>query len=134
MVNSTEVWDLYVGEVSTSPITTTVEPVPVPSGSLTPPPPLYYPPLPFPGGAQVPLQARNESWSFPRGFWRGVAGSAFQTEGAVKAEGRGPSIWDVLTRVPGYIKNNETGDVADNHYFQYKQGNPIVVEEVGSSC
>nr|AVH87207.1 beta-glucosidase [Valsa mali] len=116
-----ELWDRYVGNVSTYPISTTVEPVPVPSVSLTPPPSLYYPPLPFPGGAQVPLQVRNESWGFPKTFWRGVAGSAFQIEGAVKAEGRGPSIWDVLTRVPGHIKNDETADIADYHYYLYKQ-------------
>lgn len=94
----------------------------MPSESLTPPPPLFYPQLPFPEGAQVPLQVRNESWRFPKSFWRGVSGAAFQTEGAVKAEGRGPSIWDVLTRVPGYIKSNEVADIADNHYYQYKQG------------
>ncbi|KAJ0117969.1 beta-glucosidase A [Diaporthe amygdali] len=56
-----ELWDKYVGPVSTSPVNATVDPVPVPSESLIPPPPLYYPTLPFPGGAQVPLQARNEN-------------------------------------------------------------------------
>lgn len=117
-----ELWDQYVGEVSTYSTNTTVEPVPVPSESLTPPPPLYYPQAPFPSEAQVPLQARNKSWRFPEGFWRGVSGSAFQVEGAVKDEGRGPSIWDVLTRVPDLIKNNEVADIADNHYYQYKQG------------
>jgi beta-glucosidase/6-phospho-beta-glucosidase/beta-galactosidase len=40
----------------------------------------------------------------------------------VKAEGRGPSIWDVLShRVPNYVVTNETGDIADNNYYQYKQ-------------
>lgn len=78
--------------MSISPVQSTVDPTPVPSESLTPPPPLYYPPLPFPGGAQVPLQVRNESWKFPQSFLRGISGSAFQIEGAVKAEGRGPSI------------------------------------------
>lgn len=116
-----ELWDQYVGDVSAVATNTTVEPVPVPSESLTPPPPLYYPQAPFPSEAQVPLQARNESWRFPKGFWRGVSGSAFQVEGAVKDEGRGPSIWDVLTRVPGLINNNEVADIADNHYHHYKQ-------------
>lgn len=119
---NSELWDQYVGPVSTAPVTSTVDPTPVPSESLTPPPPLYYPPPPFPGGAQVPLQARNESWKFPQSFLRGVSGSAFQIEGAVKAEGRGPSIWDVLTRIPGFVDNNDTADIANNNYFLYKQG------------
>ncbi|KAF2119941.1 glycoside hydrolase superfamily [Lophiotrema nucula] len=113
-------WDLFVGPVSTFSINTTVEPTPIPSSSLIPPPPLYYPS--FPIGQQVPLQAKNESWSFPKDFWYGVAGAAYQIEGAVKAEGRGPSIWDVLShRVPSYVITNETGDVADNNYYQYKE-------------
>lgn len=101
-------------------MTSVVDPVPVPSESLTPPPPLYYPA--FPGGAQIPLQIHNDSWKFPQSFLRGVAGSAFQIEGAVKADGRGPSIWDVLTHIPGFVKNNETADIADNNYYLYKQG------------
>ncbi|KAK7704631.1 hypothetical protein SLS64_008395 [Diaporthe eres] len=56
-------------------------------------------------------------WKFPQSFWRGVSGSSFQIEGAVKAGGRGPSIWDVLTRVPGFVQNNETADVANNNYY-----------------
>ena len=53
---------------------------------------------------------------------RGVSGSAFQIEGAVKADGRGPSIWDVLSHIPGFVVNNETADIANNNYFLYKQG------------
>lgn len=52
---------------------------------------------------------------------RGVAGAAYQIEGAAKAEGRGPSVWDRLSRVPNYVVNNETGDITDNHYYLYKQ-------------
>jgi len=41
----------------------------------------------------------------------------------VNAEGRGPSIWDVLThRAVGYTIANQTGDIADNQYYLYKQG------------
>ncbi|KAF2183675.1 glycoside hydrolase family 1 protein [Zopfia rhizophila CBS 207.26] len=115
-----DLWDLYVGPVSTFSINTTVEPTPIPSSSLIPPPTLYYPPLPT--GQQVPLQSRNESWKFPKDFWYGVAGAAYQIEGAVKAEGRGPSVWDVLThRVTNYVRTNDTGDIADNNYYQYKE-------------
>ena len=66
---------------------------------------------------------KNESWSFPKGFWWGVASAAYQVEGAVKDEGRGPCIWDVLShRAKGYVLNGDTGDVADNQYYLYKQG------------
>ncbi|KAF2199383.1 glycoside hydrolase [Delitschia confertaspora ATCC 74209] len=115
-----DLWDLYVGPISTFSINTTVEPTPIPSSSLIPPPSLFYPN--FPTGQQVPLRTKNESWKFPKDFWYGVAGAAYQIEGAVKAEGRGPSIWDVLThRVTNYVSTNDTGDVADNNYYQYKE-------------
>lgn len=52
----------------------------------------------------------------------GVAGAAFQVEGAAKDEGRGPCVWDKLVRVPGYTTENNTGDITDNHYYLYKQG------------
>jgi beta-glucosidase len=69
------------------------------------------------------MATKNSSWSFPKGFWWGVASAAYQVEGAVKAEGRGPSIWDALLhRVTGYSVANETADIADNQYYMYKQG------------
>ena len=103
-------WNLLVGPVSSANITTTVSPTPVPASSLIPPPPLHYPA--FLTGQQNPMQVKNESWSFPKGFFWGVAGAAFQIEGAVKAEGRGPSIWDVFAhRVQDYVLNNDTADM-----------------------
>ncbi len=117
-------WDLYVGPVEVASINTTVSPTPVPTNELIPPPPLYY--SPFPTGQQQPMYAKNESWSFPKGFWWGVASAAYQVEGAAKDEGRGPSIWDVLThRVTGYTVANQTGDIADDQYYLYKQGTRI---------
>ena len=69
------------------------------------------------------MVSKNESWKFPKQFWWGVASAAYQVEGAAKDEGRGPSIWDALThRVVGYTVANQTGDIADNHYYLYKQG------------
>lgn len=56
----------------------------------------------------------------------GVASAAFQVEGAVRDEGRGPSNWDRLTRVPGYISDNSTADIGDNNYYLYKQGSLIL--------
>ena len=40
---------------------------------------------------------------FPKGFVWGCATAAYQIEGAVKADGRKPSIWDVFAHTPGKI-------------------------------
>jgi beta-glucosidase len=38
----------------------------------------------------------------------------------VNADGRGLSIWDSFAHTPGKIHNNDTGDVAADHYHRYK--------------
>lgn len=115
-----DLWDLLIGPVSSAATTMTVSATAVPASSLVPPPPLYY--SSFPTGQQVFGRQKNESWSFPKDFWWGVAGAAYQIEGAVKAEGRGPSIWDALShRATNYIVNNYTADVTNNNYYLYKQ-------------
>jgi hypothetical protein len=120
VLNVEDLWDLLVGPVSYASTTTTVQATPVPSSSLIPPPPLYY--SPFPPGQQAISEIKNESWSFPANFFRGVAGAAWQVEGAVKDEGRGPSVWDVLAhRVTNFEYENGTADITDNHYYLYKQ-------------
>ncbi len=53
---------------------------------------------------------------FPKHFQWGVATSAYQIEGAARQGGRGPSIWDTFSHTPGKVINNETGDVACDHY------------------
>ncbi|HEY3182005.1 MAG TPA: GH1 family beta-glucosidase [Gaiellaceae bacterium] len=53
---------------------------------------------------------------FPEGFMWGVATSAFQIEGALDADGRGPSIWD---RFAG--ESGDTGDVATDHYRRWRE-------------
>ena len=58
---------------------------------------------------------------FPDGFLWGVATSAYQIEGAVDVDGRGPSIWDTYSHTPGKIDNDDTGDVACDHYRRWRE-------------
>jgi beta-glucosidase len=57
--------------------------------------------------------------SFPSDFRWGCATAAYQIEGAVNEDGRGPSNWDVFSHTPGRVANNDTGDVACDSYHRY---------------
>ena len=57
--------------------------------------------------------------SFPDGFQWGVATAAYQTEGAVTEDGRGPSIWDTFSHTPGKVLRGDTGDIACDHYHRW---------------
>jgi beta-glucosidase len=63
---------------------------------------------------------RAEARSFPKGFLWGTATAAYQVEGAVKEDGRLPSVWDTFSHTPGRTASGATGDVADNHYHLYE--------------
>src|SRR2546430_2784113 len=58
---------------------------------------------------------------FPADFRWGVSTAAYQIEGAVTADGRGPSIWDTFSHEPGRIVDGSTGDVACDHYQRWPQ-------------
>ncbi|WP_375155051.1 GH1 family beta-glucosidase [Micromonospora sp. 4G55] len=57
----------------------------------------------------------------PPDFRWGVATSAYQIEGAVRADGRAPSIWDTFCEVPGAVDNGDTGAVACDHYHRWPE-------------
>src|SRR5262249_32368694 len=63
---------------------------------------------------------REASRAFPAGFLWGTATAAYQIEGAVSEDGRGPSIWGTFTHTPGKIRNADNGDAADDHYHRYR--------------
>ena len=75
--------------------------------SMAPPSLLAQPP---PGGAE-----------FPKGVLWGCSTSAYQIEGAVSADGRGPSVWDTFSHAFGKVANGDTGDVACDHYNRYQE-------------
>jgi len=55
---------------------------------------------------------------FPPGFVFGAATAAYQIEGAVAEDGRGPSIWDAFSHERGNVLAGDTGDVACDHYHR----------------
>ncbi len=70
----------------------------------------------------------NQFISFPEDFTWGCASSAYQVEGAWNEDGKGPSIWDTFVHTPGRIANNETGDIAVDHYHRYKDDVTLMKE------
>jgi beta-glucosidase len=67
------------------------------------------------------LATRPLAERFPAGFAWGAATAAYQIEGAVTADGRGPSVWDTFSHTPGKIVGGDTGDVACDHYRRWEQ-------------
>jgi len=65
---------------------------------------------------------------FPPGFTWGSATAAYQIEGAVTADGRLPSIWDVFCRMPGRIMNGDTGEQACDHYHRLESDLDLMAE------
>ncbi|MGW4750406.1 family 1 glycosylhydrolase, partial [Streptomyces sp. NPDC004290] len=47
--------------------------------------------------------------TFPPAFLWGAATSAYQIEGAVREDGRTPSIWDTFSHTPGKTAGGDTG-------------------------
>ena len=59
--------------------------------------------------------------TFPDRFIWGAATASYQIEGAVREDGRSPSIWDTFSHTPGKTWNGDTGDVACDHYHHVEQ-------------
>ncbi|CAL9282784.1 Beta-glucosidase A [Streptomyces sp. SudanB25_2051] len=59
--------------------------------------------------------------AFPPGFACGAATSAYQTEGATREGGRGPSIRDTFARRAGAVLDGATGDRACDHYHRHRE-------------
>jgi len=98
---------------TTVPFTTTASPTPVASSELVYPPALY---TPCPQNADACL----DCYKLPSDFIWGVAGSAFQIEGGLTEDGRGPSELDVFGSLPN-DEDEANAEVADMAYYLYKQ-------------
>ena len=66
--------------------------------------------------------------TLPRGFAWGAGTSSYQIEGAVDADGKGPSIWDTFTGEPGRIVGGDTGDQACDHFHRYPEDFDLAAE------
>ena len=63
------------------------------------------------GSWTEPAQAQ-----LPKDFLWGFATAAYQIEGAITQDGRGPSIWDAFSSIPGKIADGTSGEFACDSY------------------
>lgn len=64
---------------------------------------------------------QNLANRFGPDFTWGVATAAYQIEGATRADGRGPSIWDAFSNMPGRVFEGHNGDIACDHYNRWEE-------------
>src|SRR5437763_3740455 len=76
--------------------------------------------------AKQPAQGDATDLSFPKDFRWGCATPAYQIEGAVKEDGRGPTNWDVFSHTPGKVFGNQNGDVATDSYHRYAEDTQLL--------
>jgi len=65
---------------------------------------------------------------FPPGYRFGAATASYQIEGSVRADGRGPSIWDTFSHAPGMTHAGDTGDDACDHYRRWESDLDLMAE------
>ncbi|MDQ8184684.1 GH1 family beta-glucosidase [Pelagicoccus sp. SDUM812002] len=71
--------------------------------------------------------------TFPDGFLWGTATAAYQIEGAAETDGRGPSIWDAFSHIPGKTAEGHNGDVACDHYHRWEE-DIALMKQMGVGC
>lgn len=65
---------------------------------------------------------------FREEFAWGVATAAYQIEGAVAVDGKGPSIWDMFCTIKGAIWKGQSGDIACDHYHRFPEDIALMKE------
>ena len=65
---------------------------------------------------------------FPNHFTWGAATAAFQIEGAWREGGKGPSIWDAFSHIPGKVFQDHNGDTACDHYHRFRDDIALLSE------
>jgi beta-glucosidase len=74
------------------------------------------------------IDAKTLADRFPGDFLFGVATAAYQIEGATKADGRKPCVWDAFSNMPGRVFNRDNGDVACDHYNRLEEDLDLIKE------
>ncbi len=69
-----------------------------------------------------------KNYLFPKEFVWGVATASYQIEGGVNEGGRGESIWDRFSHIPGNTRFNANGDIACDHYHRWREDVAIMRE------
>jgi beta-glucosidase len=65
---------------------------------------------------------------FPADFIWGSATAAYQIEGAALEDGKGESIWDRFSHIPGRIADGNDGDRACDHYHRFGEDLKLMKE------
>ncbi|HAD40857.1 MAG TPA: aryl-phospho-beta-D-glucosidase, partial [Plesiomonas shigelloides] len=65
---------------------------------------------------------------FATDFLWGAASAAYQVEGAWNEDGKGPSVWDLFTKIPGTTFQGSNGDVAVDHYHRMEEDVALMAE------
>ncbi|MEL0341130.1 MAG: family 1 glycosylhydrolase, partial [Deltaproteobacteria bacterium] len=71
--------------------------------------------------------------SFPNQFLWGVSTSSYQIEGAIHSGGRGESIWDRFSSLPGRIADGSSGEMACDHYHNWEEDLGLI-QEMGAGA
>lgn len=66
--------------------------------------------------------------AFQDNFLWGSASAAYQIEGGASLDGKGPSIWDTYSRIPGNTFKNTTGEVAIDFYHKFEEDIDLMKE------
>ncbi|TFL04985.1 glycoside hydrolase family 1 protein [Pterulicium gracile] len=64
----------------------------------------------------------------PHDFIWGFATASFQIEGSTDVDGRGKSIWDDFSKLPGKTLDGKDGDVATDSYQRWKEDIELLAE------
>jgi hypothetical protein len=108
----TSLWANY-SSITSPPFTTTALATPIPKSELVKPTP-----LPF----SFNVEGSGKEPRFPTNFLWGVDSAALQVEGAIKEEGRGPSITEfIMMAREGMIKGGGPPDIANLNYYLYRK-------------
>ncbi len=66
--------------------------------------------------------------TFPKNFLWGAATAAYQVEGAYQQDGKGLSVWDFYSHLPGITYMGTNGDIAVDHYNRYQDDVRLMAE------